>query len=47
MYDYIPHSVGHNDLDSISRLTSLVHIRVVLIGYCSSLILNCDQGEHI
>ena len=26
------HSVGPNDLDSISRLTSLVHIRVVLIG---------------
>ena len=28
----LPHSVDHSDLDSISRLTSLVHIRVVLIG---------------
>ena len=26
-----PHSVGHKDMESISRLTSLVHIRVVLI----------------
>ena len=25
-------SVVHSDLDSISRLTSLVHIRVVYIG---------------
>ena len=28
----LPHSVDRSDLDSISRLTSLVHIRVVLIG---------------
>ena len=28
----LPHSVDHSDLDSISRLTSLVYIRVVLIG---------------
>ena len=27
-----PHSVGHTDLDSICRLITLVHIRVVLIG---------------
>ena len=40
---YFPHSVGHNDLDSIWSL----NIRVVLIGECSSLILNCDQGDHI
>ena len=43
MYDYIfLIVVGHNELDSISRLTSLVDIKVVLIGYCSSLILDCD-----
>ena len=27
-----PHSVDHGDLNSITRLTSLEHIRVVLIG---------------
>ena len=27
-----PHSVDYSDLDSISRLTSLVYFRVVLIG---------------
>ena len=33
MYDHVfPHSVGPNDLDSISRLPSLVHVRVLLIG---------------
>ena len=26
----LPHSVDQSDLDSISRLTSLVHFRVVL-----------------
>ena len=30
------HSVDHGDLDSITRLNSLEHIRVVLIGYYSS-----------
>ena len=43
----LSHSVDHSDLDSISRLISLVYIRVVLIGKCSSLILDCDRGEHI
>ena len=43
----LPQNMDHSDLDYISRLTSLVHIRVVLIGKCSSLILNCDQGEDI
>ena len=28
----LPHSVDHSDLDSMSRLTSLMHNRVVLIG---------------
>ena len=33
MYECVitfPHSVDHGDLDSITRLTSLEHIRVVL-----------------
>ena len=34
-----PHSVGHNDLDSISRLTFLVHIRVVPIANARVLFL--------
>ena len=29
----LPHSVDHSDLDSISRLTSLVYLRVVDAGH--------------
>ena len=35
MYECVitfPHSVDHGDLDSITRLTSLDHIRIGLIG---------------
>ena len=37
-----PHSVDHSDIDYISRLTFLEHIRVVLISKCLSLFLSCD-----